>query len=329
MPRSREVSVPQGTQERMDRAADQRSAGRCRRYDKVPMGADPNQRPCGRTCHKKDRQRGGVSRRREVSAPRQGTQDKDGPCCGSVSWGRGAVCPARGLLREFLRHPEWFGNKHAPQGGAERSHSAVRHGEVGGAHGKAVPGRRRPGRSRRIGKGLRSLGGTLDGAAAATDRRRTAKGIFSKAGFCRLTRPGKQKGAAMSCAPFGNRTPGNNRYRCFLSDLAGLAARPPSGSPNSCCLLTIDGTGENVNRSVAAAGRPRCGRCGTHAPGERGAWRRACGRGAGRSRRSRKTMRLAAVLHAAQEKTAEAKKKHLPKPGLFYRRTAVPRWWNW
>ena len=42
----------------------------------------------------------------------------------------------------------------------------------------------------------------------------------------------KQKGAE-DLRPLGNRTPGNNRYRCFLSDLAGLAARPPSGSLNS------------------------------------------------------------------------------------------------
>ena len=41
-----------------------------------------------------------------------------------------------------------------------------------------------------------------------------------------------KKGATV-LRPFGNRTPGNNRYRCFLSDLAGLAARPPSGSRNS------------------------------------------------------------------------------------------------
>ena len=39
-----------------------------------------------------------------------------------------------------------------------------------------------------------------------------------------------KKKAQEFLAPFGNRTPGNNRYRCFLSDLAGLAALPPPGS---------------------------------------------------------------------------------------------------
>lgn len=39
-----------------------------------------------------------------------------------------------------------------------------------------------------------------------------------------------KKKAQEFLAPFGNRTPGDNRYRCFLSDLAGLAAPPPPGS---------------------------------------------------------------------------------------------------
>jgi len=29
----------------------------------------------------------------------------------------------------------------------------------------------------------------------------------------------------------GNRTPGSNQYRCFLSDLTGFSAQPPSGFP--------------------------------------------------------------------------------------------------
>ena len=40
----------------------------------------------------------------------------------------------------------------------------------------------------------------------------------------------KRKGANLSLRPLGNRTPDSNRYRCFLSDLTGLAARPPFGS---------------------------------------------------------------------------------------------------
>ena len=40
----------------------------------------------------------------------------------------------------------------------------------------------------------------------------------------------KRKGANLRLRPLGNRTPDSNRYRCFLSDLTGLAARPPFGS---------------------------------------------------------------------------------------------------
>ncbi len=43
-------------------------------------------------------------------------------------------------------------------------------------------------------------------------------------------REGKKKGRKQNLRPLGNRTPDSYRYRCFLSDLAGLAARPPSGS---------------------------------------------------------------------------------------------------
>ena len=46
-------------------------------------------------------------------------------------------------------------------------------------------------------------------------------GEHSSAFFVELI---KSKRAQRKLRPFGNRTPGNNRYRCFLSDLAGLAA---------------------------------------------------------------------------------------------------------
>lgn len=57
--------------------------------------------------------------------------------------------------------------------------------------------------------------------------------------------------------PFGNRTPGNNRYRCFLSDLAGLAARPPSGSRYAYeAMVTIAGEEDAVNRQGKGPLRP-------------------------------------------------------------------------
>ncbi len=47
-----------------------------------------------------------------------------------------------------------------------------------------------------------------------------------------------------SClVPSGSRTPGHNRYRCFLSDLTGLAALPPSGS-RSVSSVKTGGEGE-------------------------------------------------------------------------------------
>ena len=64
----------------------------------------------------------------------------------------------------------------------------------------------------------------------------------------------KRKGATVKVAPFGNRTPGNNRYRCFLSDLAGLAARPPSGSLKS--LLNNDSIPEGPPCQVPAGPAP-------------------------------------------------------------------------
>lgn len=48
-----------------------------------------------------------------------------------------------------------------------------------------------------------------------------------------------------SClVPSGSRTPGHNRYRCFLSDLTGLAALPPSGSRSVIKRKNTGGEGE-------------------------------------------------------------------------------------
>ncbi len=53
---------------------------------------------------------------------------------------------------------------------------------------------------------------------------------FSCAAF--FQRFAKRKGAFFVNAPLsGNQTPGSNRYRCFLSDLTGFSAQPPSGFP--------------------------------------------------------------------------------------------------
>lgn len=44
----------------------------------------------------------------------------------------------------------------------------------------------------------------------------------------------KRKGAFLTNAPLsGNRTPGSNQYRCFLSDLTEFSAQPPPGFPRN------------------------------------------------------------------------------------------------
>ena len=43
----------------------------------------------------------------------------------------------------------------------------------------------------------------------------------------------KRKKRELPRAFKGSRTPGSNRYRCFLSDLTGLAAKPPSDFPKN------------------------------------------------------------------------------------------------
>lgn len=59
---------------------------------------------------------------------------------------------------------------------------------------------------------------------------------FLSGGQCRSKCVGpagrtKRKKRELPRAFKGSRTPGSNRYRCFLSDLTGLAAKPPSDFP--------------------------------------------------------------------------------------------------
>ena len=99
----------------------------------------------------------------------------------------------------------------------------------------------RPGGSRRR--------GTSSGVRASPQQRPVHLGPRERMGSSGRR---NEKGATW-LRPFGNRTPGNNRYRCFLSDLAGLAARPPSGSLNAEVTMTISVDGASVNRSAAPA----------------------------------------------------------------------------
>lgn len=70
-------------------------------------------------------------------------------------------------------------------------------------------------------------------------------------------REGKKKGRKQNLRPLGNRTPDSYRYRCFLSDLAGLAARPPSGSRYAYeAMITIAGEEGAVNRQGKGLLRP-------------------------------------------------------------------------
>ena len=163
----------------------------------------------------------------------------------------------------------------------------------------------------------------------------------------------KQKGAN-DLRPFGNRTPGNNRYRCFLSDLAGLAARPPSGSLKS------------LSEEYPIRAERFCQVPPRKAPlpdgkreGKRNGGGGASGLFPGTCRgRNRPFFRLRPYFcggaepfhdeaaffsgvffmitvckekqkYSSSEKMKKEAEKCLPKPCLFYRRTAVPRWWNW
>ena len=77
-------------------------------------------------------------------------------------------------------------------------------------------------------------------AAARPRSRQETFGIFSAATVCYaldstgestcVSRIPANKKGTNYFAPFGSRTPGPDRYRCFLSNLAGLAAVPPPDS---------------------------------------------------------------------------------------------------
>lgn len=163
----------------------------------------------------------------------------------------------------------------------------------------------------------------------------------------------KQKGAN-DLRPFGNRTPGNNRYRCFLSDLAGLAARPPSGSLKSLseeypiraerfCQVPPGRrrfpTENGREKETGAGALPAFFR--VLAAAETGRFFRLrpyfCG---GAEPFHDEAAFFSGVFfvitvckekqkYSSSEKIKKEAEKCLPKPCLFYRRTAVPRWWNW